>query len=113
MTLEDRYLGLLPEVQLGLDAAGFAELAASVFRPKPPPTVSLEHIHASPVSVAEQTQTIRVMLAERGTATFGDLIRGCGRTLDEIVHWRSMTDAQRTAVMARVKDFEPLRRPAP
>jgi hypothetical protein len=24
-----------------------------------------------------------------------------------------MTDAQRTAVMARVKDFEPLRRPAP
>lgn len=45
--------------------------------------------------------------AERKSCT------GCGRTLDEIVHWRSMTDAQRTAVMARVKDFEPLRRPAP
>ena len=35
---------------------------------------------------------------------------GCGRTPDEIVHWRSMTDAQRAAVMARVQDFEPIRR---
>jgi len=35
---------------------------------------------------------------------------GCGRTLDEIVHWRSMTDAERAAVMARVKEFEPIRR---
>lgn len=27
---------------------------------------------------------------------------GCGRTIDEIVHWRSMTDGQRAAVMARL-----------
>lgn len=27
---------------------------------------------------------------------------GCGRTIDEIVHWRSMTDDQRAAVMARL-----------
>ncbi len=45
--------------------------------------------------------------AERKSCT------GCGRTLDEIVHWRRMTDAARAAVMARVKDFGPLRRPAP
>jgi predicted Fe-S protein YdhL (DUF1289 family) len=32
---------------------------------------------------------------------------GCGRTIDEIVHWRSMTDAQRAAVMKRVRDFQP------
>ncbi|MFD1105474.1 DUF1289 domain-containing protein [Sphingobium olei] len=35
---------------------------------------------------------------------------GCGRTIDEIVHWRSMTDAQRAAVMKRVRDFRPLPR---
>lgn len=35
---------------------------------------------------------------------------GCGRTIDEIVHWRSMTDAERQMVMARVRDFQPQRR---
>ncbi|MDO7833943.1 DUF1289 domain-containing protein [Sphingobium sp. HBC34] len=34
---------------------------------------------------------------------------GCGRTIDEIVHWRSMTDADRAAVMKRVADFRLLR----
>ncbi|NML09005.1 DUF1289 domain-containing protein [Sphingobium sp. AR-3-1] len=32
---------------------------------------------------------------------------GCGRTIDEIVHWRSMTEAARAAVMKRVRDFQP------
>ncbi|MBH2000609.1 MAG: DUF1289 domain-containing protein [Sphingomonadaceae bacterium] len=36
---------------------------------------------------------------------------GCGRTIDEIVHWRQLTDAQRAAVMTRVRDFRPLHRP--
>ncbi|MEC3950095.1 DUF1289 domain-containing protein [Sphingobium sp. HWE2-09] len=34
---------------------------------------------------------------------------GCGRTIAEIVHWRSMTDVQRAAVMRRVADFQPQR----
>ncbi|MEC3910621.1 DUF1289 domain-containing protein [Sphingobium sp. CR2-8] len=37
---------------------------------------------------------------------------GCGRTIEEIVHWRSMTEAARAAVMARVRDFEPETRPS-
>ncbi|MES2172763.1 MAG: DUF1289 domain-containing protein [Pseudomonadota bacterium] len=32
---------------------------------------------------------------------------GCGRTIEEIVHWRSMTEAARAAVMKRVRDFQP------
>lgn len=28
---------------------------------------------------------------------------GCGRTVDEIVRWRGMTDAERRAVMERLK----------
>src|SRR4030081_1094886 len=39
--LEERFAALLPEVLLGVDPATFADLAASVFRPKPPPTVGL------------------------------------------------------------------------
>ncbi|TAJ80399.1 MAG: DUF1289 domain-containing protein [Sphingobium sp.] len=37
---------------------------------------------------------------------------GCGRTIDEIVHWRSMGDEARAAVMARVRDF-PVSSPSP
>ncbi len=45
VALEERYVGLLPEVMLGVTPEKFAEVAASVFRPKPPPTVSLDHLH--------------------------------------------------------------------
>lgn len=38
---------------------------------------------------------------------------GCGRTIEEIVHWRSLTDAQRAAVMQRVRDFQPAERRSP
>ncbi|MEK7342326.1 MAG: DUF1289 domain-containing protein [Pseudomonadota bacterium] len=32
---------------------------------------------------------------------------GCGRTIHEIARWSSMTDAERAAVMARVRDWPP------
>ena len=48
VALEERFAALLPEVLLGVDPATFAELAASVFRPKPPPTVGIDHLHAAP-----------------------------------------------------------------
>lgn len=34
---------------------------------------------------------------------------GCGRKIREIVHWRELTDDERAAVMARVRDFQPRR----
>ncbi|WP_311267120.1 DUF1289 domain-containing protein [Sphingobium sp. WCS2017Hpa-17] len=34
---------------------------------------------------------------------------GCGRTIEEIVHWRSLGDARRAMVMERVQDFQPER----
>ncbi|MDE1938019.1 MAG: DUF1289 domain-containing protein [Alphaproteobacteria bacterium] len=30
------------------------------------------------------------------------LCRGCGRTLDEIARWGSMSDAERAAIMSRL-----------
>ncbi|HXV94748.1 MAG TPA: segregation/condensation protein A, partial [Pseudonocardia sp.] len=52
VALEERFSALLPEVLIGVDPQAFAELAAAVFRPKPPPTVGLDHLHAPQVSVA-------------------------------------------------------------
>ncbi len=100
VTLEARYLGLLPEVRLGLDADGFAELAASVFRPRLPPTVGLEHIHGSTVSVAEHTAAMRAILERNGTATFAELVAGCTNTMEVVARFLGLLNLYREAVVA-------------
>jgi segregation and condensation protein A len=100
VTLEGRYLGLLPEVRLGLDPAGFAVLAAAVFLPKPTPVVGLEHIHASTVSVAEHTAAMRALLTERGVATFSELVAGCTRTLEVVARFLGLLNLYRESLIA-------------
>ena len=101
VTLEQRYLGLLPEVQLGLTPQEFAALAAKAFQPKPPPpTVNLDHIHASPISVAEHQAAVRSLLAERGIATFGELVAGCGVTLEVVARFLGLLNLYREALVA-------------
>ncbi len=100
VTLEARYLGLLPEVTIGLSPAAFAEVAASVFRPKPPPpTVSLAHLHSSQVSVAEHTAAIREILIARGSATFAELILGCTVTLEVVARFLGLLNLYRDAAV--------------
>ncbi len=100
VTLEARYLGLLPEVEIGMSPAGFAEFASRIFRPKPPPpTVSLDHIHASRVSVAEHTAAIRDLLVERGVATFAELIAGCTETLEVVARFLGLLNLYREAAV--------------
>ena len=101
VTLEDRYLGLLPEVDLGMDADGFAALAVGVFQPKPPPPgVSLDHIHASPVSVALHTAAMREILSARGLATFGELIVGCTQTMEVVARFLGLLNLYRESAVA-------------
>ena len=100
VSLEPRYLGLLPEIRIGLTPEQFAAMAATVFTPKPPPTVNLDHIHASPVSVAEHTATIRAMLIERGAATFGELVADCGATLEIVARFLGLLNLYRDSAVA-------------
>ncbi len=101
VTLEERYLGLLPEVRLGLSPGEFAALAAVAFLPKPPPpTVNLDHIHASRVSVAEHQAAVRSILADRGIATFGELVSGCGATLEVVARFLGLLNLYREALVA-------------
>ena len=76
VALDEQFAGLLPEVLLGVDPARFADLAAAVLRPKPPPTVGVDHLHAPTVSVAEHVAILRERLAELGEATFAALTGG-------------------------------------
>lgn len=62
VSLEDRFAGLLPEVMLGVGPAEFAAIAATVFTPRPAPSVGLDHLHERKVSVAEEAQSVLAML---------------------------------------------------
>jgi segregation and condensation protein A len=99
VALEDRFAALLPEVMLGVDANRFAEIAAAVFRPKPPPTISIEHLHAAKVSVREQAALLRLRLAERGTATFGQLVADCQHTVEVVARFLALLDLYKEAVV--------------
>jgi segregation and condensation protein A len=96
--LEERFAGLLPEVLLGVDAARFAETAAAVFRPKPPPpTVSLEHLHTPRVSVREHAAVLRSRLARDGQASFSSLVADCAHTREVVARFLALLDLYRAA----------------
>jgi segregation and condensation protein A len=95
VALEDRFTQLLPEVLIGVNAAKFAEIAAAVFRPKPPPTVSLAHLHVAQVSVREHATWLRLKLAELGVATFGELVSDCGQTIEVVARFLALLELYR------------------
>ncbi|MDQ0382142.1 segregation and condensation protein A [Amycolatopsis thermophila] len=107
VSLEERFVGLLPEVTLGVDAAKLAEIALAVFRPKPPPTVSLDHIHAHRVSVREHAALLRLKLAERGDATFGELVEDCEHTVEVVARFLALLELYRESSVQFEQD-EPL-----
>jgi segregation and condensation protein A len=95
VALEDRYTKLLPEVLIGVDAAKFAEIAAVAFRPKPPPVVSLDHLHVAKVSVREHAALLRLRLAEIGSATFAELVEDCGHTMEVVARFLALLELYR------------------
>ncbi len=99
VSVEDRFAGLLPEVVLGVDPDGLAEVAAAVFRPKPPPEVSLEHLHQHRVSVREHVAVLRVLLAERGTAVFTDLTTDCDHGIEVVARFLALLELYRETVV--------------
>jgi len=92
VALEPRFAELLPEVMLGMDAQRFAELAASVFRPKPPPTVSLDHLHAGLVSVPEHMAVLRERLLELGRASFHQLTADCDEPMQVVARFLAVLE---------------------
>jgi len=99
VALEERFAALLPEVLLGVDPAEFADLAASVFRPKPPPAVGLDHLHAPTVSVAEHAAMLRCRLAELGVASFATLTADCVGPLEVVARFLAVLDLYRERVV--------------
>ncbi|GAB2686757.1 segregation and condensation protein A [Nocardia thraciensis] len=98
VSLEERFLDLLPEVTLGVDAAGFAEIAATAFRPRPVPKVGLDHLHAHAISVAEQAALVLEMLKDRGAGgwtTFRELCADCAVPIQIVARFLALLELYR------------------
>jgi segregation and condensation protein A len=93
--LEPRFADLLPEVLLGVTPEQFAALAVQALTPKPPPTVSVAHLHAPAVSVTEQLLLVRSRLAGAGTATFRALSADCAHTLEVVARFLALLELYR------------------
>ncbi len=100
VTLEPRFAALLPPVDLGVDVAGFAEVAAAVFRPTPPPTVSLEHLHGPAVSVPEQVAILSARLEVAGALTFAELASDCAHGLEVVGRFLAVLEMYRSRTVA-------------
>jgi segregation and condensation protein A len=100
VSVEERFAALLPEVMLGVDAQRFAEIAAAVFRPRQPPTVSLTHLHAVHVSVPEHAALLRDRLASTGGGSFSDLVADCTHTLEVVARFLALLELYREALLA-------------
>jgi segregation and condensation protein A len=93
--LEPRFADLLPEVLLGVTPEQFAALAVQALTPKPPPTVSVAHLHAPAVSVTEQLLLVRSRLAVAGTTTFRALSADCAHTLEVVARFLALLELYR------------------
>ncbi len=93
--LEPRFAELLPEVLLGVTPERFAALAAKALTPREPPTVGVSHLHAPPVSVAEQLLAVRSALLGSGTVTFRALTGDCGTTMEVVARFLALLELYR------------------
>lgn len=87
VAMEERFAQLLPPVVLDHDPDSFAELAASVFRSRPPEQVDTDHLHEVMVSVPEQAGRILDTLRLLGSdhwISFDALTRDCGTSMEVV-----------------------------
>ncbi len=103
VSLEATYEDLIPEVMLGVDADSFAQIAATVFTPRPVPTVTTEHLHQVMVSVPEQVGNLMALLESRGIgqwSTFSELVADCGAPIEIVGRFLALLELYRARAVA-------------
>ena len=93
--LEQRFADLVPEVTLDITPEQFAALAARALAPKAPEVVSVSHLHAPAVSVAEQLLVVRNHLVRAGTTSFRALTADCGHTNEVVARFLALLELYR------------------
>ncbi|MHA3705120.1 segregation and condensation protein A [Jatrophihabitans sp. YIM 134969] len=97
--LEERFVGILPPVEIGVSPERFAALAVRAMTPRPVPEVGVGHIHAARVSVREHMASMREHLAVFGSASFRDLTTACESTLEVVARFLGLLELYREGVV--------------
>ena len=105
--LEPRFAALMPELIMGITRDQLAMIAARAMMPKVPPSVSLEHLHAVHVSVAEQAALLVKRLRESGEYSFRDLVADAESTLVIVARFLAVLELYRENAIA-VEQSAPL-----
>lgn len=100
VTLEHRYAQALPDLVFGIGPQRLRDLAVRVFTPKPPPEVSIAHVHLVRVSVREHAGTIAERLRQAGTATFTELCVDCEALLEVVARFLALLELYREGLVA-------------
>ncbi|HVS68842.1 MAG TPA: segregation/condensation protein A [Mycobacteriales bacterium] len=98
--MEEQFVGLMPEVQLGVTPAEFAELAARALTPRPVPIVDIGHLHAPLVSVREQAAILAERLRGSGSSTFRALVADCPDTMTVVGRFLAVLELYREGAVA-------------
>jgi segregation and condensation protein A len=98
--LEPRFAELMPEVLLAVSPEQLARIAAAALRPKPAPTISLEHVHTIRVSVREQAAILRGRLVSSGRSTFRGLTQDCQHTVELVARFLALLELYREGAVA-------------
>ncbi|ALC05794.1 hypothetical protein CDES_06900 [Corynebacterium deserti GIMN1.010] len=110
VSLEPQFADLLPPVSLGHSPESFGQLAAAVFRPKPPETVQTGHIHPVAVSVPEQAGRILNTLKLAGIdhfLTFQLLTRDCTVSMEVVGRFLALLELYKARAVETIQE-EPL-----
>jgi segregation and condensation protein A len=93
--LEPQYAEALPDLILGIGPERLLALALKAFTPKPPPVVSVEHIHMVRVSVREHAEIMRKQLIRLRRASFRTLCADCQSTLEVVARFLALLELYR------------------
>jgi segregation and condensation protein A len=99
VAMEPHFAQLLPEVLIGVGPERFGAIAARVLFPKAPLTLSIDHIHKSLVSVAEEAIKVVEMLKKNGTTSFRNLISDADSTFVVIARFLSLLELFREGAL--------------
>ncbi|MEP6852367.1 MAG: ScpA family protein [bacterium] len=98
--LEPRLAELVPEVTLGLDVSGLADLAAAALQPRPVAQVGTDHVHVPRVSVREHMAVLSARLCGSSSLTFRALVSDCDATLEVVARFLGLLDLYRDGMVA-------------
>lgn len=104
---DEEFLGLLPEVELGVDPDQFATIAAVAFRPRPIEEVGVGHVHTPVVSVPEQAARVLELLRFRGRGEwvdFQELVAGVGESLVVVARFLALLELYRARAVTLAQD---------